>query len=69
MSRTADKKNRGLVEFLSICQVLCARKLLLWLLVCERACRYFLKVSNGRALGEYSEMFGFASLFYLPRAH
>ena len=49
--------------------MLCARELLLWLLVCERACRYFLKVSNGRALGEYSEKLGFVSLFYLPRAH
>lgn len=69
MSRTADKKNRGLVEFLSICPVLCACDLLLWLLGCKTVCRYFLKVSNGRALGEYSEKFGFVSLFYLPRAH
>ena len=69
MSRTADKKNRGLVEFLSIYRVLCACELLLWLLVCARACRYFLKVSNARAVGEYSEKLGFVSLFYLPRAH
>ena len=69
MSRSADKKNRGKVECLSICQVLCACELLLWLLGCKVVCRSFLKLSNGRALGEYSEKFGFVSLFYLPRAH
>ena len=68
MSRSADKQNRGLVEFLCICRVLRARELLLWLFGCAKACRYFLKVSNGKALGEYSEKFGFVSLFYLPCA-
>lgn len=69
MSRSVDKKNRGLVEFLSICQVLCARELLLWLLDCRAVCRCFLKVSNGRTLGEYSEMFGFLGPFRLRCSH
>lgn len=46
--------------------MLCARELLFWLLGCKTVCRYFLKVSNGRALGEYSEKLGFVSLFCVP---
>ena len=68
MSRSADKYNRGLVEFLSICQVLCACELPRWPLYGDGSDRYFSKVSNAGALGEYPEKFGFVSLSYLPRA-
>ena len=69
MSRSADKKNRGSVEFAGICRVLCARELLLWSLGCKRACCCFLKVSNRVAVGEYPEKMGFLSPFRARYSH
>lgn len=69
MSRTADKKNRGLIEYLSICQVLCARELLFWSLCGDGASWCFLKVSNRVAVGEYPEKLGFLSPFCSRCSH